>query len=258
MEQICQTPGRRYVRATVAYDGTDFLGFQWQADGRTVQGTLEAALRQVARNDVRVTAAGRTDAGVHALGQVIGFRVEWRHALDDLQRALNAVLPADVVVMDLGLAPEGWHPRFSATRRHYRYTVLNQTLRSPLERRYAHLVGQPLHLDLLQAAAEVLVGVHDFASFGRPMQDGETTVRCILSAGWQQDGNERGSARFIFDVVGNAFLRSMVRALVAAQLQVGSGAWSVERLTAVLSARERALAAPPAPPCGLCLMQVEY
>ncbi len=115
----------------------------------------------------------------------------------------------------LGLAPEGWHPRFSATRRHYRYTVLNQTLRSPLERRYAHLVGQPLHLDLLQAAAEVLVGVHDFASFGRPMQDGETTVRCILSAGWQQDGNERGSARFIFDVVGNAFLRSMVRALVS-------------------------------------------
>ena len=159
--------------------------------------------------------------------------------------------------MDLGPASEGWHPRFSAVRRHYRYTVLNQALRSPLERRYAYQVEQPLCLDSLQAAAATLVGEHDFASFGRPMQDGETTVRCILSADWRQDSATPGR-RFIFDVVGNAFLRSMVRALVAAQLQVGAGAWSVERLIAVLNARERALAAPPAPPWGLCLMQVEY
>lgn len=253
VEQIHQ-----YVRAVVAYDGTDFLGFQWQVDGRTVQGVLEAALRQVTQSDVRVVAAGRTDAGVHALGQVIGFRVAWRHALADLQRALNAVLPADVVVVDLGPASEGWHPRFSAVRRHYRYTVLNQVLRAPLERRYAHLVEQPLRLAALRSAAEVLVGEHDFASFGRAMQDGETTVRCIFSAGWRQNSDEPGRVRFIFDVVGNAFLRSMVRSLVAAQLQVGVGAWNVETLIAVLNARERALAAPPAPPWGLCLMQVEY
>ena len=194
----------RYVRAVVAYDGTDFLGFQWQADGRTVQGTLEAALRQVTQSDVRVIAAGRTDAGVHALGQVIGFRVVWRHDLNDLQRALNAVLPADVVVMDLGPASEGWHPRFSAVRRHYRYTVLNQALRSPLERRYAYQVEQPLCLDSLQAAAATLVGEHDFASFGRPMQDGETTVRCIVNAHWRQDSATPGR-RFIFDVVGIPF-----------------------------------------------------
>lgn len=244
---------RQYIRATVAYDGTDFSGFQWQATGRTVQGALEDGLRQVTQLEVRIIAAGRTDAGVHARGQVIGFQVAWRHALSDLHRALNAVLPEDVVLLDLALAPEGWHPRFSAVRRHYRYTVLNQALRDPLARRYAHLVTQPLCLELLQAASAVLVGEHDFASFGRPMQDGETTVRRILSAGWKQDG-----ACFTFDVVGNAFLRNMVRTLVAAQLQVGFGAWTVEQLTAVLYGRDRAKAAPPAPACGLCLMHVDY
>ncbi len=241
------------VRATVAYDGTDFAGFQWQARGRTVQGVLEAALQQVAQHPVRVIAAGRTDAGVHARGQVIGFRVPWRHTLSDLHRALNAVLPPDVVALDLTPAPEEWHPRFSAVRRHYRYTVLNQVLRDPLTRRYAHQESQPLRLDLLQAAAALLVGEHDFASFGRPMRPGETTVRHILGANWQQSG-----AELMFDVVGNAFLRHMVRALVGAQLQVGLGVWPLERLAAVLAARNSAVAAPPAPACGLCLMQVDY
>lgn len=241
------------VRATVAYDGTDFLGFQWQARGRTVQGTLEAALQQVTQCAVRVIGAGRTDAGVHARGQVIGFRAPWRHTPGDLQRALNAVLPEDVAVLNLALAAEGWHPRFSAVRRHYRYTVLNQELRDPLARRYAYQWVQPLRLDLLQAAADILVGEHDFASFGRPMREGETTVRYIWRAGWRQEG-----ASFTFDVVGNAFLRKMVRSLVGTLLQVGTGAWSLERLAAVLAARDRALAAPPAPACGLCLMQVDY
>ncbi len=241
------------VRATVAYDGTDFLGFQWQAQGRTVQGVLEAALAQITQMPTRVIGSGRTDAGVHALGQVIGFRPAWRHELADLQRALNAVLPQDVVVSALGPAEPGWHPRFSAVRRHYRYNVLNQALRSPLDRRYAHLAPQPLRLDALQSAAEALVGKHDFASFGRPMQPAETTVRCVFSATWQQEG-----PRFTFDVVGNAFLRGMVRALVGSMLQVGAGAWPVEQIAQVLGARNRALAAPPAPACGLCLMQVDY
>lgn len=247
------SPEALYVRAVVAYDGTDFLGFQWQAEGRTVQGVLETALQQITRHDVRVIGAGRTDTGVHARGQVIGFRAPWRHSLADLQRALNAVLPEDVAVLALALAPEGWHPRFSALRRHYRYTVLNQSVRDPLERRYAHLVREPLDLALLQAAAALVVGEHDFASFGRPMQPGETTVRCIYAATWRQEG-----VRYTFDVVGNAFLRGMVRSLVGAMLQVGSGAWPVAQLAEVLAAHDRALAAPPAPACGLCLMRVDY
>ena len=241
-----------YVRATVAYDGTDFLGFQWQTVGRTVQGVLEAALYQVSQQPVRVVGAGRTDTGVHAQGQVIGFRVTWRHPLSDLQRAFNAVLPADVVVPTLTEAAQDWHPRFSARRRSYRYTVLNRTLRSPLDRRYAHLVPEPLNLEALQTAAEALLGQHDFASFGQPTQ-GDSTVRVIYETRWQRTG-----AWVTFDVIGNAFLRGMVRNLVGTLLQVGTGRWPVERVAEILTGRNRALAAAPAPACGLCLINVEY
>ena len=218
-----------------------------------MQGVLEAALAQVTQAEVRVVGSGRTDAGVHARGQVVAFRTGWRHSPASLQRALNAVLPADVAVLDLGLAAMDWHPRFSALRRHYRYTVLNQPLRSPLDRRYAHHVVQPLDLVALQSCGRVcLIGEHDFASFGRPTQ-GDSTVRAIFSAEWRTDG-----PWFTFDVVGNAFLRGMVRSLVGCLLQAGTGAWPAEQLKAVLDSRERALAAPPAPACGLCLMAVEY
>lgn len=246
------TEGRRWVRATVAYDGTDFLGFQWQAQGRTVQAVLETAVEQVSRAPTRVVGSGRTDTGVHAAGQVIGFWTAWRHGLADLQRALNAVLPADVAVLAMAPADPAWHPRFSALRRHYRYTVLNQPWRSPLDRRYTHLVTQPLNLAALQSAAGLLVGIHDFASFGQPTQ-GESTVREIFGAGWQREG-----VRFYFDVVGSGFLRGMMRSLAGTLLQVGGGAWDADRVAAVLAARDRALAAPPAPACGLCLMQVDY
>ncbi len=265
----------------MAYDGTDFVGFQWQAQGRTVQGVLEAALRGVTQTDCRVVGSGRTDSGVHASGQVIAFHVAWRHSLADLQRALNATLPQDIVVRAVEPAEPDWHPRFSALRRHYRYTVLNQALRSPLQRRHAHLVAQPLSLQALQAGADLLVGEHDFASFGQPMGRASTgrnpapagcgtgrgsTIRVIYSARWQELASPRmggddlagDGSWFIFDVVGNAFLRGMVRSIVGALLQVGSGAWPAQRVAEVLAARDRALAAPPAPACGLCLVRVEY
>ncbi len=252
----------QYVRATIAYDGTDFLGFQLQASGRTVQGVLEAALCRLTGAETRVVGSGRTDAGVHAAGQVVAFRTSWRHDLADLHRALNAVLPPDIAVDELSAATEGWHPRFSARWRHYRYTILNRPSRSPLMRRYAHLVTQPLRIDLLQSAAETLVGEHDFASFGRPMQAGETTVRIIHRAEWSAVDHLLN-----FDVVGNAFLRGMIRSLVGNMLRVGGSAqsagrpndqWTVERLAQVLAARDRSMAAAPAPACGLCLVHVEY
>lgn len=185
-------------------------------------------------------------------GGSIGFRVTWRHPLSDLQRAFNAVLPADVVVPTLTEAAQDWHPRFSARRRSYRYTVLNRTLRSPLDRRYAHLVPEPLNLEALQTAAEALLGQHDFASFGQPTQ-GDSTVRVIYETRWQRTG-----AWVTFDVIGNAFLRGMVRNLVGTLLQVGTGRWPVERVAEILTGRNRALAAAPAPACGLCLINVEY
>jgi len=246
------TEGRRYVRATVAYDGADFLGFQWQAQGRTVQAELEAALQQVSQAPTRVSGAGRTDTGVHAAGQVIGFWTAWRHSVADLQRALNAVLPGDVAVLEISPAEPSWHPRFSAIRRYYRYTVLNQPWRSPLDRRYAHWVSQPLNLEALQSAAGLLVGVHDFASFGQPTQ-GDSTVRAVFSAEWQRDG-----PRFFFDVIGSGFLRGMMRCLAGTLLQVGLGVWEIDRVAVLLEARNRALVPPPAPACGLCLMRVDY
>jgi tRNA pseudouridine38-40 synthase len=264
----------RYVRATIAYDGTDFLGFQWQANGRTVQGALEQALARVNGIPVeaapsRVIGAGRTDAGVHAAGQVIGFMTGWRWPLEDLQRALNAVLPADVAVLALGLAEPGWHPRFSAVRRSYRYTVFNQAVRSPLERRYALHVEKPLDLAALNAGAAQLIGEHDFAAFGQPMvrndEDGlrlsGSTVRRIDAAGWRPDGPPLGpppGPRLVFDVTGNAFLRGMVRSMVGSLLRVGLGLWAPEQVGQVLASRNRALAAPPAAACGLCLVEVEY
>jgi tRNA pseudouridine38-40 synthase len=262
-------PGTDCFGATVTYDGTDFSGFQWQSHARTVQGVLEAALAQVTRESVRVVGSGRTDRGVHARGQVVGFCSGWRHAVADLQRALNAVLPPDVAVLDLYPAPEGWHPRFSALRRYYQYTVLNQPARSPLDRRYAHIVAKPLSIEALQAGAALLVGLHDFAAFGQPPRDGSIleshadvglaekrnseTVREVFEANWRQDGSW-----FVFDVVGNAFLRGMVRSLVGTLLQVGVGFWPAGRVAEVLESRDRALAAPPAPACGLCLLRVEY
>ena len=243
----------QYYRATVAYDGTDFRGFQLQATGRTIQGVLEEALLGLTASQIRVVGSGRTDTGVHAAGQVVGFRASWRHPLADLHRALNAVLPPDLAVTELILAPDDWHPRFSARWRHYRYTVLNRTWRDPLSRGYALHVSRPLGLHPLQAGAQVLVGEHDFASFGRPMQDGESTVRAVFSADWR-----RSDDVLTFDVIGNAFLRGMVRSLVGSLLQVGLGEWPVERLAKVLAAKDRSLAAMPAAACGLCLMHVEY
>ena len=186
MQAAGEGPARRPMRATVAYDGTDFLGFQLQADGRTVQGVLEAALRQVtdspAEPGPRVIGSGRTDAGVHATGQVIGFRVAWRHPVPDLLRALNAVLPPDVVLLDLAPAAEHWHARFSAVQRDYAYTVLNSCCgRWSTPCPPGDCATGPDRCRRLRPAG----GEHDFASFGQRV--GETTVR-RTSKPWRQEG----------------------------------------------------------------------
>ncbi|MBC8447842.1 MAG: tRNA pseudouridine(38-40) synthase TruA [Chloroflexi bacterium] len=243
---------RNRYRATVEYDGSDYYGFQIQADQPTIQGALEQALADTAGEAVRVAGAGRTDTGVHALGQVIGFRLAWRHSLDDLQRALNARLPEGIVIRELAPAEEGFHPRFSARSRVYRYTVLNQPLRSPLARRFAHQLAGSLDLLAMNAAAASLLGGHDFATFGNPPQ-GENTVREVMRAVWTQAGNT-----FFFDIEANAFLRRMVRTVVSALLLIGQGGMEAESMAALLAARDRSQAPPPAPACGLCLMQVKY
>lgn len=239
-------------RATVAYDGSEFLGFQYQARGRTVQGELEEAIRRVTGQQVRVAAAGRTDAGVHAIGQVIAFCVEWHHSVDDLQRALNATLPSDVAIRDCCIVRPDFHPRFDALWRRYRYVVWNAPVRSPLERRYTHHVAESLDVAAMRLASQYLIGIHDFAAFGQPTH-GVSTVRQVWQAEWLDE-----SPRLVFLITGNAFLRHMVRRLVGTLIQVGRGQRSPDDISALLEGGDRAAAGPPAPAGGLCLMEIGY
>ena len=240
------------VRAVVAYDGTDYGGFQRQVNAPTVQAALEAALVQVTQETITILAAGRTDAGVHAAGQVIAFDTAWRHGLDDLQRALNAVLSADIVVQDVEEVASGFHPRFDARSRRYRYTLYNASVPWPLVRRYSLHVASPLDVGAMRRAAQSLVGEHDFAAFGRPPQ-GDVTVRRVLVAEWNGE-----PPRLTFDIEANAFLYRMVRSIVGTLLQVGRGKMSEEEFAAVLASRDRGCAGPTAPPHGLCLVKVRY
>jgi tRNA pseudouridine38-40 synthase len=244
-------------RATVEYDGTDFFGFQIQAEGRTVQGELERAIEQVTQSRVRVTGAGRTDTGVHASGQVIAFDVAWRHTLDDLQRALNAVLANDVAISQLKTAQPCFHPRFDARWRRYRYTILNQPIRSPLHTRYAHHVSESLDTQIMRRASQRLVGTHDFAAFGKPTQ-GDSTIREVKEAEWFEERSADEKKLLIFEITANAFLYRMVRNIVGTLLRVGQGELSPDDVAAILRSRDRAEAGPPAPACGLCLVAVEY
>lgn len=247
-------------RAVVEYDGTAYLGFQRQAvddpaandQQATIQGQLELALGRMAGRPVSVTGAGRTDAGVHALGQVIRFDLEWRHGLATLQRAINANLPADILIRQIAEAEATFHPRFSAQRRAYEYRIYNAPLRSPFHHRWSWHVSRPLDVDKMNEAARRLMGVHDFATFGRPPQ-GEKTVREVFQATWQ-----RRQDFLIFHIEANAFLYRMVRSLVGSLKSVGEGVWSVEDFTDALLARDRARAETTAPPQGLFLLSVTY
>jgi tRNA pseudouridine38-40 synthase len=238
--------------AKVEYDGTGFYGFQVQTRGRTVQGEIERALEVVTGTETRLRGAGRTDRGVHAKGQVIGFEAQWRHDLPDLQRALNAVLAADVAILELGLAAEGFHPRFDALGRTYRYTLLNRRWRSPLQHRMAWHVAQELALDWMAGASRCLPGTRDFSTFGRPPQ-GENAVRTVFRAEWQKQG-----ALLTFDIEANAFLHRMVRSIVGMLVLVGQGQVSPHEFETILQSRDRSQVRRVAPAHGLCLVQVDY
>lgn len=240
-------------RALVEYDGTAYYGFQRQRAGqKTIQGELERGLAVLAKGPVTIVGAGRTDSGVHASGQTVSFKLDWSHGPDALARAWNANLPADIAVRALSSAPAEFHPRFDALRRTYKYYVYNQTTRSPLRRRYSWHVRQPLDLDRLNAAAALLIGRHDFATFGQPPQ-GKRTVREVYEAAWTEEG-----PFLVFLVEANAFLYRMVRSLVGTMKQVGEGAWSVAQFETALAAADRQRAGKTAPAHGLTLVSVTY
>lgn len=225
-------------RATLAYDGTAYQGFQRQAGSTpTIQRALEQALARVTGQAVTVTGAGRTDAGVHAAGQVIAFDAAWRHSDADLLRALNAVLPGDIALQDIAQQP-GFHPRFDALARLYTYDVLNAAQRQPLLRCRAWHVWTPLDRGALAAAAALLLGEHDFATFGQPPQ-GTNTVRTVLRSEWAARPVS-GGALLTYSVEANAFLQHMARRMVGMLVEVGRGALSVAQFEAALRAADLA------------------
>lgn len=243
-------------RATLAYDGTAYAGFQRQAgDTLTIQGALETALRRVSGQAATVIGAGRTDAGVHASGQVVAFDVSWRHPPGDLLRALNATLPSDIALQAIAPAGEDFHPRFSARSRTYVYRLYNRRIRQPLWDRFTWRVEHRLDVGAMRQAAALLVGEHDFATFGQPPR-GENTVRVVYASALALDAQDAGLIQY--EITANAFLKRMVRSIVGTLVEVGRGAMTFTEFEAAFRAANRSLAGPSAPPMGLTLVRVDY
>lgn len=244
-------------RALLAYDGTAYAGFQIQADAPTIQGCVEAVLLRLTGRQVRVAAAGRTDAGVHARGQVLSFYSDWRHGVKELQRAMNALLPDDIAVRGLSLADDAFHARYSALRRTYRYSLYQDVERDPLRDRYAWRSEVELDLAAMQAAADTLLGGSNCAAFGQDPRGGDSTNRWIYAARWQAADTPAGR-ELCFEITADAFLRGMVRRVVANLVLAGQGRMSLEAFEALHRSGDIALSAPPAPARGLCLWHVQY
>lgn len=246
----------RVIRITLAYDGTDYVGWQRQSEGVSVQGLLEDALRPIEGAAVTVQGAGRTDAGVHALGQVASFRLTASIETETVARALNAVLPPDVRVLDAREASDDFHARFSATGKTYEYRIVNGPVASPFVRRYVWHVIPRINLAAMRTASQVLVGTHDFAAFqgaGTSVASSERTVRRLE---WR--GGEEADNPLVMEIEGDGFLRHMVRNIAGTLVEIGLGRWPAGDMHRILTSRDRHQAGTTAPPSGLFLTRVLY
>jgi tRNA pseudouridine38-40 synthase len=270
----------RTFKVTLSYDGTDFSGFQRQANARSVQADLEAALAAIEGKHVTVAGAGRTDAGVHALGQVASFRMSSAIGEHDLLRALNAKLPEDVRVLSAEVAAAGFNARFSARSKTYRYRISNTRVMSPFQRRFAWHISRDLDLAVMREAARELLGEHDFSCFQAAPSRSEraastarqslkgreraeptkerTTTRTITRSDWAEEPLAGGGRLLTYEVAGSGFLKYMVRAVVGTLVEVGDGRRAPASLRDLLNSRDRGAAGPTAPPTGLYLVRVDY
>jgi tRNA pseudouridine38-40 synthase len=262
----------RTFRIVVAYDGTEFVGWQRQASGASIQGLLEDALYELDGRPVTVTGAGRTDAGVHALGQVAAFTLERSIEPDVVTRALNARLPDAVRVLSTAVAAADFHPRFGARAKTYRYRLCVAPVLSPFERRYAWHVGA-LDIDAMRVAARCVEGRHDFAAFQSAGTDVATTIREIFVSRIEECGlridcgiNDKSAIRtpqsamvcVAYEITGDGFLRHMVRSIVGTLVEIGRGRHPASWMDEVIASRDRGAAGPTAPAAGLVLMSVDY
>lgn len=280
MSQIAQSALSQHTwRLTVAFDGTDFYGWQVQPDKPTIQGELQCALGRIVGESPLPQGSGRTDAGVHALAQVASFPLQAPIPPANLLRALNRTLPASIRILNAQIVPDTFHARHSAIAKTYEYRVLpvepavNQTC-PPFLARYVCPYSWPLNFELLQRAAQAFLGEHDFQSFSASDPDlttraeiesedsvtrtqTRTTIRTIFASDWQTQTAD-GLQLLVYRVRGNGFLHHMVRNLVGTMLDIGRGYMRLEDIPSILSARDRAQAGPTAPARGLFLHSVEY
>ena len=247
----------RNLRLTLAYDGTDYAGWQVQPDQLTVQEVVERALEKITGSPTRILASGRTDAGVHALGQVASFRSDTRLTTDVLHRALNGELPNDVAVLDVSEVPEGFHPIRDAARKRYRYTIHDGPVRDVFGRRYSWHYRRHLDADSMHQAAGKLLGTHDFAAFQTSGAPRQSTVRTIFDVSVKR-GRGAKSDVVTLDVEADGFLYNMVRTIVGTLVEVGRGAQSEAWVSEVLASTDRRQAGSTAPPQGLFLLWVTY
>ncbi|MFZ5800688.1 MAG: tRNA pseudouridine(38-40) synthase TruA [Candidatus Omnitrophota bacterium] len=243
----------RNIKLIIEYDGTNFHGWQTQRHLRTVQNTLEQALSRILREKIRVVGSGRTDSGVHALGQVANFKTKSKMAVKDMQRALNAILPQDLVVKGAKAVPLDFHARFGAQSKTYRYTILNRLFRSTRDSRFSLFYPWPLDLKGMRKAAAALKGKNDFKSFQAASKKLHSSIREVKSLRINQKGD------FIyFDIEGTGFLYKMCRNIVGTLLEIGRGRFSASAASELLRKKNRCLSGPTAPACGLTLMKVKY
>jgi tRNA pseudouridine38-40 synthase len=245
---------RRNIRLLLEYDGTRYHGWQRQADAVTIQQTLEEALKRLIGEQVALIGSGRTDAGVHARGQVASFRTASAIPLQAFHKGLNSLLPKDIAVLEASEAEPSFHARKSALSKTYEYRILNRPSRSPLHHHYGWWISHVLDLEAMITAAAALPGEHDFTAFRASGSDNNNPVRRVLAATWRAEPGGWLS----FTITATGFLRGMVRSLVGTLVEVGRGKTPPTILAELLTSRARHLAGPTAPPQGLYLVEVFY
>lgn len=244
----------RCIKLVIEYDGTDYLGWQVQPRGLTVQGVMEEKLSLLTGEAIRLVGAGRTDSGAHAYGQVAHFRTKTRMEARSIQKALNSLLPADIVIRKGEEVSDGFHARKSARNKVYEYHILNRDARPALFRGYAWHVSQKLDLEEMKRSAQYLIGEHDFSCFRSVGTPTRTAVRRVKRIGWKRSK----SGLIQFEIEGSGFLKQMVRAIAGTLVEVGKGKIRSEEFLAILESQDRKQAGPTAPAHGLFLKEVKY
>ncbi len=243
----------RNVRLLIEYDGTNYAGWQWQKDEKTIQETLTGAIEHVIQEKTKLYGASRTDAGVHAFGQVANFKTTSNIPSKRLIHAINFYLPYDITVKDAADVAESFHAQYCAKSKIYQYTLYNDWVRTPLNRHFSYLCGFQLDMDKMTLAARYFIGIHDFTSFTTKAWYEKNRIRTMKKLDIRKEG------KFIyFTIEADGFLYNMVRTIVGTLIEIGKGKIPAEDTKKILNAKNRKLAGPTAPARGLCLIEVKY